>query len=257
MKRTRKRIKRGGHPVPSKTECSRNHVGNRYTDCVPQTMFELGYLNEESARHLAARVGCDGVTHRVVKEILDAKYEGCIHHFTPRGLSYEQLTQYLPPGMSTLGGYYLDGQSDVSKMSHAVIVFNEGGRIGYMDGQRKASTPLKFSFTAKQLKTLTLAYTDTPPTRIHEVTPEMIDAILIPPKLNMSEEKRLRKERREAATKRLPPMVAAEAHPEVEKDRAEAAYDLEVEKFRAAAAEAATMEPDPRKRTRIQADRPN
>ena len=247
MKRTRKRIKgkRGGHPVPSKTECSRIHIGNGRTDCVPQNMFELGYLSEESARHLANKLGC-GVHIWVVKSILDAKYEGCNHSFTLRGLSLEALKQYLPPGMSTLGAFQVDGKTDRAKIGHAVVVFNDGGRIGYMDGQHRGSVPLKFSFTAKQLNTLVIAYTtnNPTPTRIHEITPDMIDSLLYVP-----EENRLRKERREAATKRLHDLEMLHAAPA---EAVKRLHDLEMP--RAAPAEAAeaaeaTME-DPRKRVR-------
>ena len=172
--------KRGGHPVHFGFGCSLDHVGDRRTDCVPQTMFELGYLNKASAKHLFEKVGCNGVRGAVVLDILDARYGGYTHHFTPRGLSVEQLQGYLSPRMSTFGGYNVGGESDPYGTWHAVTVFHSNGDIGYIDGQCNRYKYATYRFTPKELETLSIAYEteNGQPKHVNEVTPQMIDEIL-------------------------------------------------------------------------------
>ena len=164
-------------------------------------MFELGYLNEESASYLFRKVGCDaegygkGVENNIILDILDAKYKGDMHAFTPTGLSMDELKGYIPNRMSTLGLYQIINE-DKTTTTHAVIVFHYAGKIGYMDAQRCESRRALHYFTEEELKSLSIAFAypepevtydhETDPTsheaaepeQIIEVTPEMIDEII-------------------------------------------------------------------------------
>jgi len=176
--------------VPMKTKCSRSHVGNAVTDCVPQTMFELGYLSEDAARHLSEAVGChlggygNGTRKNIILDLLDAKYEGCIHAFTSFGVD---LKEYLPNKMSTIGILSPNGAEE----GHAVIVFRFADKIRYMDGQRCESQYAIHEFDDAELKRLRIVYVlpdiledgstsnvAVEPIAIHEVTYDMIDTIV-------------------------------------------------------------------------------
>ena len=143
MNRTRKlKVCKGGHPVKRIAAFQKGydscHAGCRTDDCVSQTFTALGYLDKKTAIYLHKRVRGRGVTDAVLLDILDYKYGGD-HRWSKPGISDAGIRAHIPSGFSTCGWITYE------ECSHAIVIVNINGHIGYFDPQQYG----KMSFVSK------------------------------------------------------------------------------------------------------------
>lgn len=126
----RKSKKRGGHPVlinslnPGRlTKCHR-------TDCGPQTLFKLNYLNKEAAEHLNDLADGSSTNSEVILTILDKRYGG--EHRLFDGSNDEAIRERIKPGYCTIGIYK---GSDKDDLGHGFIICNIDDDLYAIDPQ--------------------------------------------------------------------------------------------------------------------------
>ena len=130
-KKNKRKTRKGGHPKSYKLLAKERIDVCHGADCVPQTLYQLGYLTKEVANHLSELALDTGTTeHDVTLFLLDEMY-GVQHYFYDASTN-DRIMELLKNNNCTIGSYI---PYEGAEYSHYVVVCHIMGHIFIVDPQ--------------------------------------------------------------------------------------------------------------------------